>query len=403
MSFFSQRQEISRAMDHASEELKFTHMYAERVFRAEIVGHKVVFKYYPRSYQDDCDVFFQYGQEITAGEKMTEMFLDGLSPHILPFYWSGFREKVTELFPDSELDHESYDELILRKFPELPRDNRERMILVQQLSKLSIDRSYSLHSGTTPFSFDTSPQNVYHGDGYWILMPDIKKTLGGYFLDAIKEEMDPSLGAKNLRQVFFQVLYTLATIQTKYPHFSHGDLHLDNLSVRETRGDGYHQYDLLGQRWYQPENGIVVDIFDYGRTVMDLSEWASSRDAIRNHPDYHPSFYQNRNDDFGRLLASVHLDMLWRMDEKVTPGAKKLLQAMIDVCLEFYTDTELVEKIIQTNENILRGPYYGYSPKLSSLFLRPDQYLIGNYFREFQKKPTGEMKQQVPMPGGLRD
>ena len=78
---------------------------------------------------------------------------------------------------------------------------------------------------------------------------------------------------KIINRIIFQVIYTLAVIQEKYPKFIHNDLFLRNImAITETKynNNEYIEYKYNGVKYYLPANGIYIKINDFNFSLKLL-------------------------------------------------------------------------------------------------------------------------------------
>ena len=75
----------------------------------------------------------------------------------------------------------------------------------------------------------------------------------------------------NLNRLLFQVIYTLAIIQKKYPYFVHHDLFMRNILATENKSgkNDYFRYHFGKYVFDVPANGYVTKITDFGLTNLD--------------------------------------------------------------------------------------------------------------------------------------
>jgi hypothetical protein len=68
-----------------------------------------------------------------------------------------------------------------------------------------------------------------------------------------------------IKNILFQVIYTLYCINQKYPNFRHNDLHLDNILVDDIpyEDETYFKYSILGRNFYVPNMGFRILLWDY--------------------------------------------------------------------------------------------------------------------------------------------
>jgi hypothetical protein len=67
-----------------------------------------------------------------------------------------------------------------------------------------------------------------------------------------------------IRQTLFQMTYTFACIQQRYPNFRHGDLHIGNILVGVGPYRGHSQYEFDGNVFLVPNMGAFSILWDFG-------------------------------------------------------------------------------------------------------------------------------------------
>jgi hypothetical protein len=88
---------------------------------------------------------------------------------------------------------------------------------------------------------------------------------GGDLLEYLREYFS-SLTVKEWRVIFFQVISTIAIIQSKYPGFRHNDLKLNNILIQNInvgKKDGTFVYTVNEQTYYVPNTGKRCKIWDF--------------------------------------------------------------------------------------------------------------------------------------------
>ena len=72
-----------------------------------------------------------------------------------------------------------------------------------------------------------------------------------------------------IKNILFQVVYTLQCIKERFPNFRHNDLHLENLLVDEIQiescwiDEKYFKYTISGKNFYVPNLGFRILLWDY--------------------------------------------------------------------------------------------------------------------------------------------
>lgn len=103
-----------------------------------------------------------------------------------------------------------------------------------------------------------------------------KTTLQKYLLSIIKmsDINDEIILQIILRSIMFQLIYTLAVIQDKYPSFRHNDLHAGNILVSQIPikdENEYFKFIYKDKTFYMPNTGIIIKLIDFGRSnIKDI-------------------------------------------------------------------------------------------------------------------------------------
>lgn len=85
----------------------------------------------------------------------------------------------------------------------------------------------------------------------------------GDLLDYIRK-YNKKLKLAHWRNIFFQIISTLAIIQEKYPTFRHNDLKANNILIQNTETDKKEfKYIINGQEYIIPNIGIQIKIWDF--------------------------------------------------------------------------------------------------------------------------------------------
>lgn len=84
----------------------------------------------------------------------------------------------------------------------------------------------------------------------------------GSLLDCVATS---SLDTVDLRVMLFEIFYTLAVINQRYPEYRHSDLHADNILVYcyDSKSKGCNCYRLNGVDYYLPDTGLITRLWDY--------------------------------------------------------------------------------------------------------------------------------------------
>ena len=85
----------------------------------------------------------------------------------------------------------------------------------------------------------------------------------GDLLDFIRKHHE-SLKLSHWRNIFFQIISTLAIIQDKYPGFRHNDLKANNILVKATDSEKKEfKYNINGNEYVVPNIGIQIKLWDF--------------------------------------------------------------------------------------------------------------------------------------------
>ena len=130
-----------------------------------------------------------------------------------------------------------------------------------------------------------------------------------------------------IRNMIFQVLYTLRRIQQKYPKFRHNDLHTQNVLVNDRAiAKGYIKYTIDGAAYYVKNAGVSASIADFGLSDMPgirnpeinsknmKNEWGL---GPRSHPLYDAHLFLNSV--YGIVLVVPSLSATKKFIESVLP------------------------------------------------------------------------------------
>lgn len=75
---------------------------------------------------------------------------------------------------------------------------------------------------------------------------------------------------KYLDIFFFQIIYTILSIQKVFPYFTHNDLFMRNiLGIREKDNQNYYTYDFNDKKYYIPQKKFFPKINDFGLTNLN--------------------------------------------------------------------------------------------------------------------------------------
>lgn len=188
----------------------------------------------------------------------------------------------------------------------------------------------------------------------------------------------------------FQILFTLAVIQEKYPSFVHNDLYLRNiLCVYQDVGENdYIAYYFAGRTFYFPARGYCCKIADFGISVMpprivsqvdkdmDLLPISpfTKKDAKRDVFTFLYSFYSQYDNSISQIFAS----------------RPAVATALRDRFFAHFINVDYIDRIQRANRNYLDWMYYFSQSNILRGFVRePHEYLRGDLYAGLDVLPEG--------------
>ena len=97
---------------------------------------------------------------------------------------------------------------------------------------------------------------------------------GGDLLDYIRNNYE-TMSVKVWKVLFFQIILTLAVIQSRYPSFRHNDLKANNILIHHTKDTGkLYKYTINGIIYIIPSINLDVKIIDF--------DFSCIRDVVEN-------------------------------------------------------------------------------------------------------------------------
>ncbi len=167
----------------------------------------------------------------------------------------------------------------------------------------------------------------------------------------------------NLNRVLFQILYTLATIQKKYPDFVHHDLFMRNVLVTENSAskNEYIRY-YFGKKYVfdVPANGFMCKISDFGLSNLNKKIHDTLKVVKSPHEDVFNIIYDIYNG--GNLGAESCMSIAEKRKNK-----KKI--KFLDKYFSKFINIEII-KFIKKKDNdhmLSRDWKKFYDPELSKL------------------------------------
>lgn len=195
-----------------------------------------------------------------------------------------------------------------------------------------------------------------------------------------------------INRVSFQIIFTLAIIQDKYPSFVHNDFFLRNILGTTEKHEvvDYIEYNYNNKKYYLPANGFSVKINDFGYT-LSKPNMISTAILYNDHTiGGMPNLDCNKCDIFnffhdmydgGDLGAKSTMTLMKQKSKK----SKKLIRN----CYKKYIDVTIIDKINKINK---KGLDRTWSVKnidfLEKTIQTPHEYLNSNIFNKYCKLPT---------------
>lgn len=202
-----------------------------------------------------------------------------------------------------------------------------------------------------------------------------------------------------LHRTIFQVIYTLAIIQSEYPNFIHNDLFLRNiLAINETKyaNNAYIEYIYKGESYYLLANGIYIKINDFGlslniphiqSTVVQLvkGKWMSNMEIKDSKRDVYTFLYDYYN---GANLGSQSVAKILEITKSENNNFKKIYEEVF----REYIDTKIINKIIKINKKKLDWTWnIEELDTLRDTIWEPHEYFSEGTFDKYKKFDPSSM------------
>lgn len=213
-----------------------------------------------------------------------------------------------------------------------------------------------------------------------VISPDYKfiftevghKTLHQFLIDIKGSNYNRTDIHQIVMSLIFQIIYTLAAIQSKFPTFRHNDLTTNNVLVISSgfvsNLDEYFKFEYKNKNFYVPNMGYIVKIIDFGRaTIKGVIE----NDIIKNN----------------RLRATINfndaknqkIDLIMLIDDLIDSGE---LPETIDYFLKRIIPPEVIK-----NE-VIKMFFVSENHDLLKKVKTPDQILKSSIFKFYSKVPN---------------
>jgi hypothetical protein len=202
-----------------------------------------------------------------------------------------------------------------------------------------------------------------------------------------------------LRRIIFQLVFTLAVIQDKYPNFIHNDLFLRNiLAINEYmyNMNDYIEYIYGNRSYYLPANGLFIKINDFGYSLNLPTIKSTLVDDIKNNVDNSFEIKNNKRDLWtffydlynGANMGSYSILSLINTNIKNIDTRKVFISILQNEIGRFF-DYKLIDKINKKNLGVLDRQWsIAESKMLKNIVKLPKKYFEDNTFNYFFKLPT---------------
>lgn len=128
--------------------------------------------------------------------------------------------------------------------------------------------------------------------------------------------------------LFFQIIYTIISVQEIYPYFAHNDLFVRNvLGYREKDNGNFYTYTLNGKEYYIPQKRFFPKISDFGMT--NLSNKLKNSELYKSNRKDIYNFIIDVYD--GGNLGSISLMELLKTNTNKIQNLKKYFKTFFNV------------------------------------------------------------------------
>ncbi len=201
-----------------------------------------------------------------------------------------------------------------------------------------------------------------------------------------------------LNRVIFQLIYTLAQIQTKYPKFIHNDLFLRNiLATTEImyEPNDYVEYKFKNKLYYLPANGTYIKINDFGYSVNMFEPNSTVESSIKNSVyslfeldnnvrDIYTFFFDLYNGPNQGGFSAIELTHNFVPNKK----QRNIILSAIKKTIGRYFKYKVIDKIQSINMSTLDKKWnISESKVLKQTVMSPTEYFNKNIFGFLTKLP----------------
>ena len=223
-----------------------------------------------------------------------------------------------------------------------------------------------------------------------IVIEKCPHTIQDYILNILKSnnKYKYKILKETIDIVSFQVIFTLAVIQEKYPSFVHNDLFLRNImgNIQKHKSNEFNEYKFKNKTFYLPATGLSIKINDFGETLskpnmistLIFNKSKEMNEEKINCPkcdlfNFFHDFYDGQD-----LGAKSVTTMIKKKSKKNKLYIRKVFSKYIDV--------NTIDKINIKNRKKFNWTWYiNDIPFLKKMIKTPEQYLNSNIFNKYTK------------------
>ena len=188
---------------------------------------------------------------------------------------------------------------------------------------------------------------------------------------------------KYLDIFFFQIIYTIVSVQQIYPYFTHNDLFIRNiLGLREKDNGNYYTYTFNNKKYYVPQKKFYPKINDFGMTNLN-----NKYKDIQLYKSYYKDIYNIILDVYnGPNLGSNSLTELCKENlDKIK---------FLKMYFSNYFNVDVIDDYILNSKNQMN---WNWSNILDdeyrlSIELKDPRELLNNYFHNIFSKINQQIK-----------
>lgn len=327
--------------------------------------YKVVPYYTKKSYQAKRSNNDQ--KEIEIYKILTDEFiLKNKTPHIVGYY-DNYKIKLSSVFDECP----SLKEEFLKDNKKLFKDRIDKIKC--QLKKDYINKQ--IKKSADVVVIEKCPDTIQHF---------LSKIIASNNKNKYKEL------AQMIDIISFQIIFTLAVIQNRYPSFVHNDFFLRNIMgiIQKYKSNEYNEYKFKNKTFYLPVNGLSVKINDFGLTLAKpnmisteifFKSDESNEDRLNCSKCDIFNFFHDFYDGADLGATSVK-SMMKRKSEKNRKFIRNIFKKYINV--------SLIDKMNKANKNKIDWTWYiNDIIFLKKIVKTPQQYLYSNIFNKYKKLP----------------